>query len=77
MSWGSTSVLLLLLLLVLAAHHVWSKRAQVHVDRVQVVDVKACRWNHIVVRAIVLGHVYRCVGCTMGTITMVHLVHAH
>ena len=61
--------------LVLAAYHIGGESAQIHIDVVQVVDVKPCWWNHIVIRAIVLGHVYRCVRWTM--VSMVHLVHAH
>lgn len=61
--------------LVLAAHHVGCEIAQIHIDIVQVVDVKPCWRNHIVIRAIVLGHVYRCVRWTM--VSVVHLVHAH
>ena len=56
---------------------VWSEAPEVHVDKtvlVDAVDICGTSMHHIVVCAIILGHVYRCVS---RTISMVHLVHAH
>lgn len=57
---------------------VWSEAAQIHVNETVLVDaidtVVASSMHHIVIGAVILGHVYRCVRQTMP---MVHLVHAH
>ena len=59
------------------ANIVWSKASEVHMDKtilVNAIDVYGSSMHHIVIGAIILGHVYRCV---RRSISMVHLVHAH
>jgi hypothetical protein len=41
---------------------------------VDAIDINCSSMHHIVIGAIILGHVYRCV---RRTICMVHLVHGH